>query len=113
MQRETKYVFIFTAGVFVRAIVTVRLAVAEQLLVDADRVTAGQLVGVAQRLLRVQQRRRLLLLGDLVAVGDGPLPVAGLLLQVKGQAGGASDLLETLWRRRGLVSHHQGRQKES
>ena len=51
--------------------------------------------------------------GELVAVVDRGLPVAGLLLQVKGQAGGASDLLETLWRRRGLVSHHQGRQKES
>ena len=96
MQRETKYVFIFTAGVFVRAIVTVRLAVAEQLLVDADRVTAGQLVGVAQRLLRVQQGRRLLLLGDLVAVGDGPLPVAGLFLEVEGEAGRTSDLLEAL-----------------
>jgi hypothetical protein len=86
---------VLVAGVLVRAIVTVRLAVTEQLLVDTDRVTAGQLVGVAQRLLRVQQRRRLLLLGDFVAVGDGPLPVTGLLLQVKSQAGGTSDLLET------------------
>ena len=103
----------FTAGILVRAVITVRFAVTEQLLVDADGVTAGQLVGVAQRLVRVQQGGGLLLLRDLVAVGDGPLPVTGLLLQVKGQAGGASDLLETLWRRRGLVSHHQGRQKEN
>ena len=34
--------------------------------------------------------------GELVAVVDRGLPVAGLLLQVKSQAGGASDLLETL-----------------
>ena len=34
--------------------------------------------------------------GELVAVVDRGLPVAGLLLQVKSQPGGTSDLLETL-----------------
>ena len=45
-----------TAGVLVRAVVAVLVAVAEELLGDAGGVPAGELVVVTDRLVRYQQR---------------------------------------------------------
>ena len=85
-----------TAGILVRAVVAVLGAVAEQPAFDAVAVPAGQVVLLADGLVREEERLGLLLLRHLVAVGDGPLPVAGLLLQVEGQARRAADGLQAL-----------------
>lgn len=44
---------LLTTGILVRPVVAVRLAVAEKLLVNTDSVTTGELVGVAEGLVRV------------------------------------------------------------
>ena len=44
---------LLTTGILVRPVVAVRLAVAEKLLVNADSVTAGELIGVAEGLISV------------------------------------------------------------
>ena len=85
-----------TASVLVRAVVAVLGAVAEEPPLDTVAVPAGQVVLLADGLVREEERLGLLLLGHLVAVGDGPLPVAGLLLQVEGQAGRTADSLQAL-----------------
>ena len=90
-----------TAGVLVRAVVAILVAVAEELLGDAGGVPAGELVVVTDRLVSHQQRLYLLLFCLLITIFHSPLPVTGLLLQVKGKAWGASDSLETLTHIRG------------
>ena len=75
-----------TASILIGAIVAVLGSVAEEPALNTVPVPAGQVVLLADGLVREEERLGLLLLGHLVAVGDGPLPVAGLLLQVEGQA---------------------------
>ncbi len=69
-----------TASVLVRPVIAVLGPVAEEPPLDTVAVPTGQVVLLADGLVREEQRLGLLLLGHLVAVGDGPLPVAGLLL---------------------------------
>ncbi len=85
-----------TASILVRPVIAVLGPVAEESPLYAVSISAGQIVLLADGLVREEQRLGLLLLGHLVAVGDGPLPVAGLLLQVEGQAGRAADGLQAL-----------------
>ncbi len=87
---------LLTAGVLVGAVVAVLFAVAEEATLDAGAVTAGERAVLAQGLVRVQQRLHLALLVLQLAVLDGVLPVARLLLDVEVQAGGTPDSLETL-----------------
>ena len=92
-------------GVLVRAIVAVLLSVTEEAALNAVAVTAGEVVLLADGLVGEEQGLDLLLLGLGVAVLDGGLPVAGLLLNVEGQAGGTADGLETLKRERTSIPH--------
>jgi hypothetical protein len=93
--RHIQYISL-TASVLVRPVIAVLGPVAEESPLDTVAVPTGQVVLLADGLVREEQRLGLLLLGHLVAVGDGPLPVAGLLLQVEGQAGRAADGLQAL-----------------
>ena len=68
-----------TAGVLVRAVATVLLAVAEQAALDAVTVAAGKEPVLAQWLVRDQQRLHLALLVLKLAVLYRVLPVAGLI----------------------------------
>ena len=86
-----------TAGVLVRAVAALLDAVAEELLLDAGGVAAGQLSGHrADGLVGHQQRLGLHLARRLVAVEHVVLPVTCLLLDVENQALGTLDLLQTL-----------------
>ena len=88
-----------TAGIFIRAVVAVLVAVTEKTLVNADGVTARKLSNLTERLICAEQRLHLLLLGQLITVLHSPLPITRLLLQVKGEARGASDGLQALIRK--------------
>ena len=85
-----------TAGIFVRTVVAVLVAVTEKTLVDADRVTARKLSDLTERLICAEQRLDFPLLGQLVTVLHSPLPITRLLLQIKRQTRGASDGLQAL-----------------
>ena len=80
-----------TAGIFIRTVVAVLVAVTEKTLVDADRVTARKLANLTERLICAEQRLDFPFLGQLVTVLHSPLPITRLLLQVKRQTRGASD----------------------
>ena len=97
----------FTAGIFIRAVVAVLVAVTEKTLVNADGVTARKLSDLTERLICAQQRLHFPLLGQLVTVLHSPLPITSLLLQVKRQTRGASDGLQAL--KRSFIKHfHKG-----
>lgn len=82
-----------TAGVLVRTVGTVLLAVAEKATLDTVAIAAGQESVLAERLVGDQQGLDLSLAVFVLAVLDGVLPVARLLLDVKVQTGRASDSL--------------------
>ena len=93
---------LLTTDILIRAIVTLLHSVAEQTLGDAGTVSTGQLVGVlTERLVRYQQWFYLFLFCLFITIFHSPLPVTGLLLQVKGETWGTSDSLETLAQIRG------------
>ena len=94
-----------TTGVLIGAVIAVLVTVAEEPPLDAVAVAAGQVVLLADGLVGEEEGLHLLLLGLGVAVLDGGLPVAGLLLNVEGQAGGTADGLETLKRERTSIPH--------
>jgi hypothetical protein len=83
------------ASVLIGAIVALFLTVAEETAFDAVSISAGEMVLLTNGLVSEEQRLDLLLLGLGFAVLDGGLPVASLLLDVEGQASGATDGLET------------------
>lgn len=83
------------ASVLIGAVIALFLTVAEETAFDAVSVSASEMVLLTNRLVGEEQRLDLLLLGLGFAVLDGGLPVASLLLDVEGQAGGATDGLET------------------
>lgn len=85
-----------TTGVFVRAVVAVLVAVAEEAALDAVAVAAGQVVLLADGLVGEEERLDLLLLRLGLAVRHGRLPVARLLLDVERQAGRTPDGLQAL-----------------
>ena len=85
-----------TACIFVRTIITILVAITEKTLVDADGISTCKLSDLTERLICAEQRLNFSLLGQLVTVLHSPLPVARLLLQVKGKARGASDGLQAL-----------------
>ena len=85
-----------TASILIGAIVAVLGSVAEEPALNTVPVPAGQVVLLADGLLGVEQRLDLLLPGLCVAVPDGGLPVASLLLDVEGQASWATNGLEAL-----------------
>ena len=88
---------LLTTDILIRAIVTLLHSVAEQTLGDAGTVSTGQLVGVlTEWLVRHQQWLYLLLLCLFITIFHSPLPVTGLLLQIKSQTWGTPDGLETL-----------------
>ena len=98
-QEEQEQVFRdmwLTAGIFIRAVVAVLVAVAEEAPLDAIAVAAGQIVFLANGLIGEQKRFHFLLLGLSVAVFNRVLPIAGLLLDVEGETRGATDGLQTL-----------------
>ena len=93
---------LLTTDILVRAVVTFLHSVTEQTLGDAGAVSTGQFVGVlTERLVRYQQRFYLFLFCLFITIFHSPLPVTGLLLQVKGETWGTSDSLETLAQIRG------------
>lgn len=85
-----------TARVFVGAIGAILLAVTEQPAFDAVAVTAGQEAVLAERFVGHQQWLHFALFVLEFAVLHGLLPVAGLLLDVEEETGGATDGLQTL-----------------
>ena len=85
-----------TACVFVRAVVAVLVAVAEESALDAVSVSAGQVVLLADGLVGEEERLHLLLLRLGLAVRHGRLPVARLLLDVERQARRTPDRLQAL-----------------
>lgn len=95
LDAKNKIIFL-TAGVLVGPVGAVLHTVAEESALLAVTVTAGQEVFVANRLVRHEQRLHLPLLGQLVAVLNRVLPVAGLLLEVEGQTGRTADGLQAL-----------------
>lgn len=72
------------------------MTVAEETALDAVSISAGEMVLLTNGLVGEEQRLDLLFLGLELAVLDGGLPVASLLLNVEGQTGGTTDGLETL-----------------
>ena len=92
-----------TACVFVRAVVAVLVAVAEEAALDAVAVAAGQVVLLADGLVGEEQRLHLLLLRLGLAVVHGRLPVARLLLDVERQARGTPDGLQALKAYRAVI----------
>lgn len=94
--RKQKVVVQLTARVLVRTIGTVLLAVTEQTTLDTVAVTAGQESVLAERLVRDQQGLDFPLAVLALAVLDGVLPVARLLLDVEVQTGRASNGLQAL-----------------
>lgn len=89
-----------TAAVLVGAIGAVLLAVAEQAALHAQGVAAREEALLADRLVGVQQRLDLALLVLQLAVLDGVLPVARLLLNVEEQTGRTANRLQTLWQKK-------------
>ena len=87
---------LITTCIFIRSISAVLLPITEEALLDANGVPTGELVGLTEGLVRAQERLHFLLLGELITVLHSPLPVTGLLLQVKRQTGRAADGLQTL-----------------
>lgn len=84
-----------TANVLVRAVGTVLLPVTEETTLDAGSIAAREVAVLAERFLRVKQGLGLSLLVLQLAVVNGVLPVAGLLVDVEVQPGRASDRLQT------------------
>merc|ERR1719175_255843 len=66
----------------------------EKVLAYTDGISTCKLVVLTERLICAEQRLHLLLLGQLITVLHSPLPITRLLLQVKGEARGASDGLQ-------------------
>ena len=91
---------ILTAGIFVRAVCAIFLSITEKVLAYTDGISACKLVVLTERLISAEQRLHLLLLGQLITVLHSPLPITRLLLQVEGEARGASDGLQALIRER-------------
>ena len=85
-----------TTCIFVRAIGTVLLAVTEEVFVDADGITTGQLANLTEGLVCVQKGFHLLLPCQLITVLHSPLPITGLFFQVKSKTGRTTDGLQTL-----------------
>ena len=86
-----------TTNILVRPVSAVLLAVAEEILLDAGAVTAGQLTGlVTQGRVGHQQRLHLPLPGQFITVLHSPFPVAGLLFEIESQTWRTSDSLQTL-----------------
>lgn len=85
-----------TAAVFVGAIVTILIAVAEKTAFDALAITASQQTVLAQRLIGVQQWFCLALFVLQLAVFHRVFPVARLLLNVKEQSSRAANCLQAL-----------------
>ena len=98
-QPDDKEVSILTTSIFVRSVITIPLVVTELAPLDAVAVSAGQVVLLAQGRVREEQGLHFLLPGLCVAVANGVLPIASLLLNVERQAGRATDGLETLERK--------------
>jgi hypothetical protein len=87
---------LLTTRVLIRAVIAVLFAIAEQTALDAVAVAAREEPVLAQWLVRDEQRLHLALLVLQLAVLDGILPVARLLLDVKVQTGWTADGLQTL-----------------
>ena len=86
-----------TTDILVGAVSAVLLAVAEEVLLDAGAVTAGQLTGlVAQGSVGHQEGLHLPLSRQFITVLHSPFPVTGLFLQIEGQPRGTPDGLQTL-----------------
>lgn len=84
-----------TANVLIGAVRAVLLSVAEETSLDAGPVPAGEEAILTERLLGIEQGLGLPLFVLQLAIINGVLPVAGLLVDVKVQARRASDRLQT------------------
>jgi hypothetical protein len=93
-RRRPVRIVVFAASVLVGSVAAVLDSVTEESLLEAVSVSAGQVIVLADRLVRAQQRLDFALPGQLVAVVHCVLPVAGLLLEVEGEAGWTTDGLE-------------------
>lgn len=85
-----------TAGILIRSICAVLLSVAEKPALDAVAITAREESVLAERLVGHQKRLHLALLVLELAVLDGLLPVARLLLDVEEETGWTADGLQAL-----------------
>lgn len=83
------------ASVLIGAVVALFLTVAEETAFNAVSISASKMVLLTNGLVGEEQRLDLLLLGLELAILDGGLPVASLLLDVEGQTGGTADGLKT------------------
>jgi hypothetical protein len=86
----------FTARVLVGTVGTVLFSVTEKTALNASAISASEESVLAKGLVGVEQRLDLPLLALELAVFDCGLPVAGLLLDVEVQTGGATDGLQAL-----------------
>jgi hypothetical protein len=93
--RSSVGVSVDLARVLIGSIAAVLGSVTEETSLDAVAIAASQVVLLADGLLGVEQRLDLLLSGLGVAVPDGGLPVAGLLLDIEGQTSWTTNGLET------------------
>lgn len=88
---------VLTTHILVRPVSAVLLAIAEEILLNAGAVTAGQLTGlVTQGRVSHKQGLHLPFSCQFITVLHSPFPVAGLLLEVESQTWRTSDSLQTL-----------------
>ena len=92
-----------TTDVLIRTIITFLHSVTEEPLGNTGAVSARQLVGVlTERLVRYQQRLYLFLFCLFITIFHSPLPITGLLFEIKSKTWWTSDGLETLRQSRDL-----------
>uniref|UniRef100_A0A2M4DFU3 Putative secreted protein n=1 Tax=Anopheles darlingi TaxID=43151 RepID=A0A2M4DFU3_ANODA len=93
--RSTVRIQLNGASIFIRFVLAVRLAVAEQFLVETLAITTREFTLGTDRFVCLQDWKNLSWLLFLVTRGDLRFPIASLFFNVERQSGRASDLLES------------------
>jgi len=86
---------LLTANIFIGAIGTILLSIAEETSLDTGSVSAREVAVLAERLLGIEQGFGLPLFVLQLAIVHGVLPIAGLLVDIEVQPSRTSDCLQT------------------